>query len=297
MSGIDLTVSLVEIHYIREKYGLSFVQASKKYQEIINKKNKLEEEIRSAETKLKTTKQNLSEELKAAKTSSEGIRKFTEIKNTLRQFDIPVDDYDKLPTLMSNLMALSNEPKQIVDFYSSHKELEKKEKELNDSVDSLSYNESRLSSEIKRLELTSEEKKIFVNSLRLLEAQNLTPENMRVLTEAIAAVGTKHGLTSKESIEKLTTEVNDRARARRGDGAEANRSAEALKRLSPDPHYKQRNFLNEALDIAEKIQIYSLFDFYQATKTSDLSLILPGWKRMINSPIRARAYLLFQSMK
>jgi hypothetical protein len=82
--------------------------------------------------------------------------------------------------------------------------------------------------------------------------------------------------------------------ARRGDVDEAERSAEALNRLFPDPHYRQRNQLNEALNIAEKIQIDYLLDFHQATKTSDLVLILPGWKRMIQ-PRPARARILSTS--
>ena len=69
--------------------------------------------------------------------------------------------------------------------------------------------------------------------------------------------------------------------ATRGDIKEAEKSAEALNKLSPDPHYRQRNLLNEALDIAGKIPVADLIYFYQATKTSNLALILPGWRRMI----------------
>ena len=69
--------------------------------------------------------------------------------------------------------------------------------------------------------------------------------------------------------------------AQRGDIKEAEKSAEALNKLSPDPHYRQRNLLNEALDIAGKIPVADLIYFYQATKTSNLALILLGWRRMI----------------
>ena len=69
--------------------------------------------------------------------------------------------------------------------------------------------------------------------------------------------------------------------ARRGDVEEVDKSVKALTQLSPDPHYRQRNLLNEALYIADKIPVDDLLDFYQATKTSDLTLILPGWKRMV----------------
>lgn len=59
------------------------------------------------------------------------------------------------------------------------------------------------------------------------------------------------------------------------------KSTKALTQLSKDPHYRQRNLLNEALDIAGKIPVADLIYFYQATKTSNLALILPGWRRMI----------------
>jgi len=72
--------------------------------------------------------------------------------------------------------------------------------------------------------------------------------------------------------------------ARRRDVEEVEKSAEALNRLSPDPHYKQRNQLNEALNIAENLEIDYLLDFCDATKSSDLDNILPGWRRMIRQP-------------
>jgi hypothetical protein len=75
--------------------------------------------------------------------------------------------------------------------------------------------------------------------------------------------------------------------AKRGDIKETEKSVEALNNLYPDPHYRQRNLLNEALDIASKIQVNNLLDFYQATKTSNLILILPGWRRMIQPKVVA----------
>lgn len=50
--------------------------------------------------------------------------------------------------------------------------------------------------------------------------------------------------------------------ARRGDIEEAEKSAKALTQLSPDPHYRQRNLLNEALYIADKIPVDDLLEFY-----------------------------------
>jgi hypothetical protein len=73
--------------------------------------------------------------------------------------------------------------------------------------------------------------------------------------------------------------------ARRGDVEEADKSAEALTQLSQDMHYRQRNLLNEALYIAEEIPVDDLLDFYQAAKTSDLTLILPGWKRLVEPKV------------
>jgi len=72
--------------------------------------------------------------------------------------------------------------------------------------------------------------------------------------------------------------------ARSGDLEETEKSVDALNKLSLDPHYKQRILLNEALSIADKIKVNYLFDFYEATKTSSLVLILPGWRNMIQSP-------------
>jgi DNA repair exonuclease SbcCD ATPase subunit len=208
MSGTDLAVSLREVHDIRKEHGISFNQASKRYQELIDNKKKIEEDIRNTENKLKIAKQNLNEGLKSARTTSEEINKFKKTKSSLHTFGVPVDDYNKLPTLISNLSSLSNESKLILDFYSSYKDLEKMENELKESVGSLSSNESRLSNEIKRLEAISEEKKEYLNSLRLLQDQSLTPENTRILMEAISALGHKYGLTPQESIERLTVELN-----------------------------------------------------------------------------------------
>jgi len=70
--------------------------------------------------------------------------------------------------------------------------------------------------------------------------------------------------------------------ARQGNVEEANASADELMKFSRDPHYRKREQLNEAIDIAEHIQVQDLLDFYQATKGADLEFILPGWKRRKN---------------
>ena len=70
----------------------------------------------------------------------------------------------------------------------------------------------------------------------------------------------------------------------RGDVGETEKRANVIIQLSSDFHYRQRNLLNEALDITYNIPVADLLDFYQATKTSDLTWILPDWRRMIQPP-------------
>lgn len=79
--------------------------------------------------------------------------------------------------------------------------------------------------------------------------------------------------------------------ARLGDVEGAERSAEEIRRFSPDPHFKLRSLMNEALFIASYIPIVYLLDFHEATKASDLTYLLPGWKKKV-PPIPARARVI-----
>jgi hypothetical protein len=76
--------------------------------------------------------------------------------------------------------------------------------------------------------------------------------------------------------------------AKRGDLEEMEKSTKVLEQLSSDFHYRKRNLLNEALYIADNISVTLLPRFHQATKISDLAVILPSWRRMI--PIRVIEY-------
>jgi len=203
----ELAVTLAEFTILRKERGLTFRQANEEYQELIENKHILDAKSASLEIQIKSLKQQLKEDLKQAKTTRRELRDFTETRNTLSKIDVPIDDYEKLVTLFQNVGDLGNDPKALVSFFSAHKDLSEQKKELSDKVETLTIEEAKLSESSKKLEGTVKEKKSFVDSLRLLEEQRLSPENTRVLTEAIAAIGIKYGLPSGEAIDRFCDEV------------------------------------------------------------------------------------------
>lgn len=241
----ELRHILLEFTILRKEQGLTYDQASKSYRELIGNKENLEKERIEIEHQIKSAKERLNEELKIAKITSDEINKFTRTKASLLQVGVPADDYEKLLTLFENLKGLDYDPKSVGDFYSSYNELVNQEKELRNIVESLSSEKRRLSGEKNRLEEAVEEKRTYVDSLRLLEEQSLTPENTRALTEAISALGTKHGLTAQDSIERLTVDLKEHFYPLLSLGEEETRRRNRVHSL---------NLKSEALNVDLKIQ-------------------------------------------
>ena len=209
ISDVELVKTLYEFSMLRRENGLTYRQANEKYNELLANNKRLENEGLDFEKQIKSLKRQLNEEMKEEKITREELGNFTETRGTLIRIGVPVDDYEKLSTLFQNVKDLDYEPKAVVNLFSAHKDLSKQKKELAESVDALTDQNAKLSEENENLEETIKEKRTFVESLRCLEEQRLSPENTRVLTEAIAAYGIKHGLTSLESIDRFSAEVKN----------------------------------------------------------------------------------------
>ncbi len=209
ISDVELAITLVEFSILRRENGLSYRQANEEYHELHANRKRLEAESLGIENQVKSLKHKLLEEMKEEKITREELGNFTETRDTLKQIGVPVDDYEKLSTLFQNVKDLDYEPKAMANLFSAHKDLSKQKKELTTSVEALTDQNAQLSEEKENLEETIKEKRTFVESLRLLEEQRLSPKNTRVLTEAIAAYGAKHGLTSVASIDRFSEEVKD----------------------------------------------------------------------------------------
>ena len=205
----EIAITLIEFSILRRENGLGYRQANEKYQEVLENKKRLEDEALDLENQIKSLKLQVKEEVKEAKTTREELRNFSDTRDTLSMIDVPIDDYERLLTLFQNVVDLDYEPKAVASLYSAHKDLTGQKKELTYRVETLTDENIKLLDEKQNLEETVKEKKIFVESLKLIEEQNLSPENTRVLTEAVAAIGTKHGLTSMESIDRFSAEVKE----------------------------------------------------------------------------------------
>jgi len=207
ISNDELVITLVDFSILRRENGLTYSQANEKYRELLTNNKRLEIEGLSLEKQIKSLKRQLNEEMKVTKITREELRKFTDTMEALSEFDVPINDYEELPRLFQNVKDLDYEPKAVVNLFSAHKDLAKQKNELTDMVEALTNENTQLSEEKEYLEKTVKEKKTFVESLRLLEEQGLSPEYTRVLTEAIVAIGSKYGLTSSESIDRFSAEV------------------------------------------------------------------------------------------
>jgi len=209
ISDDQLVITLIEFSILRKENGLNYSQANEKYHEFLANIKRLEAESLDIENQVKSLKHKLLEEMKEEKITREELGNFTDTRDALKRIGVPVDDYEKLPILFQNVKGLDYEPKAVTNLFSAHKNLSEQNKELADSVEALTDEKAKLSEKKENLEETIKEKGTFVESLRRPEEQRLSPNNTRVLTEAIAAIGTKYGLTSLESIDRFSAEVKD----------------------------------------------------------------------------------------
>jgi len=117
---------------------------------------------------------------------------------------------------------------------------------------------------------------------RLKEAEEIAEKLLRRFVKGLITVRHTPRKSDFSPIGEIFGQIVASSLATRwGDVEEAEKSTEALTQLSKDPHYRLRNLLREAFYIAANIQVSDLLDFYQETKTSNLVLILPGWRRRI----------------
>lgn len=209
ISDDELAVTLAQFSILRRENGLTYRQTNEKYNELLANNKRLENEGLDLENQIKSLKQQQTEEIKEEKTTREKLSNFSDTRDTLIRIGVPVDDYEKLPSLFHNIKELDYEPKAVASLFSAHEDLVEQKKDLTQSVEALTEENAKLSEEKEKHVETIKEKKTFVESLKLLDKQSLSPENTRVLTEAIAAIGTKHGLTSTESIKRFSAEVKD----------------------------------------------------------------------------------------
>lgn len=203
----ELSVALNEFSILRREYGLSYRQANEKYQELFAHNKRLGVENLDLQKQIKSLKHQLNEEMRAGKVTREELKNFTDARDALSKLEISFDDYDKLPSLFQNLKNLDYEPKAVANMFSAYKDLTKQRRELSGRNKGLADENVKLAEEKDKLKESVKERQSFVESLRLLKSQDLQPENMRALTEAIASIGTKHGLTSSESMIRFCEEV------------------------------------------------------------------------------------------
>lgn len=205
----ELAVALTEFVGIRKEHGLSYNQVTKKFYYYVEERVKLEASVEELEKKSKALNSELNRELRDADATRKVLKDYSTTKAALKRIWISFDNLEEIRTLFENMAGMGYDPNRIVDFYTTHSELEESRQILERNVHSLSDEKEAMEKKKSRLEVIIREKGEVVESIRMLEEQRLTPENTRVLSEAVAAIGSKYGLASGEALTRLCKEIDE----------------------------------------------------------------------------------------
>jgi transcriptional regulator with XRE-family HTH domain len=209
LTGIDVTSSLIEFVIIRRETGRTFSEITNSYRKLSEDIANLNNELAGVEEQLRISKEALQQELKEAKTTRQELESFKVTRSVLGSLGFVMDDYEKLGVLMVNIIERNYDAGQVLELFSKTSKLEERNKELQKSVMVLKEEEERLINETGSLGEILEERGGLVKSIRLLDRQQLRPEDIQVITETVVSLSARRGLSPKEAVESLTRELKE----------------------------------------------------------------------------------------
>ena len=206
MSSEILREALIEFAQISYKIPFSEIPINlqkmrEKIVETENRNRKLEEETQKLEKEILAKEEQVRIVLREKNTTLFHINNFIETKCNLAKFGIVVEDIDKFTRCVEGIARYANfDPFKVIqkfsDLHALEKEVENKQKIINDldiNIQKLKEKESEYDD---RLDLKS----LKLKSLEELEKTGLTNQELKKLNMILFEIAVEHKITNKEHI-------------------------------------------------------------------------------------------------
>jgi len=193
LSGTDLAAALAEYTIIRNENESTYREITNDYETKKNELQNLNGELARMREEINEVRKKRGEEVRCAVETEEELSKFRKTKEILKKSGMGFEDYHELGSLIKNVKDKDCNPEDVVDFYKTSEDLEEHKTQLETRITELEEEEKNLMQENRTREEILQERQKMVESLRLLDRNNLNPEDIMVLAEAAVSASRSRG--------------------------------------------------------------------------------------------------------
>jgi len=231
----------------------------KGYQAILDdyeSRHEVNERLKAENTKLEEERRQLRnqlhQEVRDKDATLETLKWFDDTKKALKEYGVVVEALDSLCILLKNVSERSNDPDDIIEFYSTTRELEEHNRVLENNVLSLTREETDLQERNNNLQEIIKNNHDVVESIKDVNSLEISVENIGELLQKVTEISARQGMNKKDALERLFSDINEQYEPKLGYENELNRLQARKSRLSDELTHIEANLRRLENVYAEK---------------------------------------------
>jgi DNA repair exonuclease SbcCD ATPase subunit len=265
--------SCYELRRLRQQTGKGYQEILNDYEAKQEVNTKLKAENTQLEEKRRQVKNQLLQEIREKDTTLETLKWFDETRDTLRGYTVEVEQLDKLATLLMNVSEKSYNPDDVIEFYSTTRDLEEYRTTLDSTIARLTTEEAALKERNLVLTKTITDNQKIVESITEIDALDLSVQNIGELTHKVTEISSLYGMDKKQALEKFFSNIDAQYEAKLGYENELNRLQARKSRLSDELTHIEANLRRLENVYAEKKGILDKLDSLNGRGVKNENLI------------------------
>ena len=203
------TANAYALREAANKLDKPYDEAVAEYDELGKKLKQIKDSIRLAEN----TKQISEEELKTTYENNQvteaEINTYVPLRKALKTYNVEINHFEKLKTLLDNVTQYMEKPSELVDYYSETVEANQKLSETRTETQVLDEKKSELVEEIERLQLEINDKHESIEAADILIEAGIKPRQAKTIADTVKEVAVKNGYPRSTAIEELVSYLDN----------------------------------------------------------------------------------------
>jgi len=161
------------------------------------------------EQKAQEARGQMDEALKRKETTVEELGHFTALRDRLAPRGLDLNDVDKAESCLANISEQGNDPAAVVSLYSKGVRLAKRILEQEKKAEELSRANTDADRKLAETSKILESKSELAGRVKEAEVLNISPSQLGAVVETARRSGARHGLSIKESINRLVKDIEE----------------------------------------------------------------------------------------
>ena len=239
--------SAAELRRLRRLTGKGYQAILDDYESRHEVNERLKVENTSLEEERRQLKNQLDQEVREKDATLETLKWYDDTKKTLKEYGVAVEALDSLSVLLSNVSEKSYDPDDIIEFYSTTRDLEEHKRALGKNVSALTSEETDLQERNNNLQEIIKNNQDVVESINEINSLEISVENLGEILQKVTEISSRHGMNKKEALERFFSDIKEQYEPKLGYQNELNRLQARKSRLS-----EENTDLKADLDLLEK---------------------------------------------